>query len=981
MANVPPNDPNVDASAIVPAPVNPDHAPAQPAGLRNGFAPHWIGGNIHNNQIGWIEEDAEEEEEDPKDPKEDLEVDLEEDPKEDPEEDDDYDMEVDDETKVIDPYIDDGSNNPPPPNTEDEETPTTSPTISDADGQRLVKTFISVRTHLLTRNSKIVPTGPMCSNLRTAWKRFGKMEKLMSERIDTEGRMKKKFKEQDRHFVGLGCDNIEMDRAVRNVMSDLSGLKKLVNDLSNRFDEYEGSKVFEDKNVLEKELVNERNGKEFYQEFGEYMCRMLQNRQKYEDSFPLPVGSQDREPPAEPSARSVPAPYLDDPYVVTRDAANAAATVGTFDIDDDDDTTPIDSQPYEPHMPVCRIHTNDCNGMRHSFVEQITMPPRKSTRGNPPPSLTQDTVNRMIQESVEATIRVERENFMTCSPITFCGNDGAVGESQFTGPELVRETTKNIVQIKNRVLTARSRQKSYADLKRRLTEFEVIERIGPVAYKLELHDKLRGIHDTFHVSNLKRCFVIDDVVISLDEVQLNDKLHFVEKPVEIMAREVKRLKQSRIPIVKVCWNSRRGPEFTWEREDFFRSKLQDQKLRDKANDQCEKFFQIFKDLNFNISFADAFILMPKFGPSIKSLLTNKDKLCELARTPLNEHCSTVLLKKLTEKLEDPDKFLIPWDFPEKAECLALVDLGASINLMPLFVWNMLSLLDLTHTCMTLELVDRSISCPVRVAEDAYVKVGTFYFSADFVVVDFDADPRVPLILERSFLKTRRALIDVFEGELTLRVGKEAITFNLDQTLRYSANYSDMTTKRIDVIDMACEEYSQEVLGFSDVIASGSPTPYYVLIVSTTSLTLTSFGNSDFLLEEVDAFLALEDDPTSPEVDQSYLDSEGDILLLEELKIYVAKFDKSSIDEPPEVELKDLPPYLEYAFMEGDDKLPVIIAKDLSMEEKTALITVLKSHKRVIAWKLSDIKGIDPKFCTHKILIEEDFEPAVQHQEE
>nr|GEV87851.1 putative reverse transcriptase domain-containing protein [Tanacetum cinerariifolium] len=147
-----------------------------------------------------------------------------------------------------------------------------------------------------------------------------------------------------------------------------------------------------------------------------------------------------------------------------------------------------------------------------------------------------------------------------------------VGESQLTGLELVRETTKKIVQIKNRLLTARSRQKSYADLKRRLTEFEVIERIGPVAYKLELPDKLRGIHDTFYVSNLKRCFVNDDVVIRLDEVQLDDKLHFVKEPIEIMDKEVKRLKQSRIPIVKVRWNSRRGPEFTWEREDFFSSK-------------------------------------------------------------------------------------------------------------------------------------------------------------------------------------------------------------------------------------------------------------------------------------------------------------------------------------------------------------------------------------------------------------------------
>nr|GFC06866.1 reverse transcriptase domain-containing protein [Tanacetum cinerariifolium] len=159
---------------------------------------------------------------------------------------------------------------------------------------------------------------------------------------------------------------------------------------------------------------------------------------------------------------------------------------------------------------------------------------------------------------------------------------------------------------------------------------------------------------------------------------------------------------------------------------------------------------------------------------------------------------------------------------------------------------------------------------------------------------------------------------------------------------------------------------------------------------------------EFLFEEVDAFLALEDDPTSLEVDQSYLDSEGDILLLEaflnedpllphpnqgnylpkdrkELKICEAKSDKSSIDEPPEVELKDLPTHLEYALLEGGDKFPDIIVKDLSMEEKTALITVLKSHKRAITWKLSEIKGIDPEFCTHKILMEEDFQPAVQHQ--
>nr|GEV59326.1 reverse transcriptase domain-containing protein [Tanacetum cinerariifolium] len=406
------------------------------------------------------------------------------------------------------------------------------------------------------------------------------------------------------------------------------------------------------------------------------------------------------------------------------------------------------------------------------------------------------------------------------------------------------------------------------------------------------------------------------------------------------------------------------------------SRLHDQKLRDKANDQREKFFQIFKDLNFNISFSDDLILMPKFGPSIKSLLTNKDKLCELARTSLNEHCSTILLKELPEKLGDPGKFLIPCDFPGMAECLALADLGASVNLMPLFVWNKLSLPDLSPTCMTLELVDRLISRPVGVAEDVFVKVGTFHFPTDFVVVDFDADPRVPLILGRSFLKTERALIDVFECELTLRVGKEVITFNLDQTSRYSANYNDMTANRIDVIDMSCEEYSQEVLDFSDVIASGNPTLYYDPIVSTTSPTLTPFKNSDFLLEEVDAFLALEDDPTSREVDHSYFDSKGDNLLLDAFLN-----DDPSLPPPNQGNYlpQDLPPHLEYAFLEGDDKLPVIIAKDLSVKEKSALITVLKSHKRAIYWKLSDINGIDPEICTHKILMEDDFEPAVQHQ--
>nr|GFB97435.1 reverse transcriptase domain-containing protein [Tanacetum cinerariifolium] len=254
----------------------------------------------------------------------------------------------------------------------------------------------------------------------------------------------------------------------------------------------------------------------------------------------------------------------------------------------------------------------------------------------------------------------------------------------------------------------------------------------------------------------------------------------------------------------------------------------------------------------------------------------------------------------------------------------------------LSMWNKLSLLELSPTCMTLELEDRSISHLVGVAKDVFVKVGTLHLPTDFIVVDFDADPRVPLILGRSFLKTGCALIDVYEGELTLRVGKESVTFNPDQTSRYSANYDAMSVNRIDLIYVAYEEYSQEVLGI--------------------------FMKGDILLLEE----FFNDDPSSPPLPP------------QELKVVEPTNEKYSIDEPPMVELKDLPPHLEYAFLEGDDKLPIIIAKDLKDEEKNALIKVLKSHKQALAWQLSDIKGINPEFYTHKILMKDDFKPAVQH---
>nr|GEX70551.1 DNA-directed DNA polymerase [Tanacetum cinerariifolium] len=252
------------------------------------------------------------------------------------------------------------------------------------------------------------------------------------------------------------------------------------------------------------------------------------------------------------------------------------------------------------------------------------------------------------------------------------------------------------------------------------------------------------------------------------------------------------------------------------------------------------------------------------------------------KIPLNENCSTMLLKKLLKKLGDPGKFLIPCDFSGMDVCYALADLGASINFMPLFIWKQLSLLKLTPTRMTIELADRSITRPKGVAEDVFVKVGKFHFPTDFVVVDFEADPRVPLILGRSFLRTGHMLVN-----------------------------------RIDVIDVAREEYAQKMLGFSKNSSGGNPTSTFEPIISDSSPSLTLFEGSDFILEEIKVYL--KDESISLKID------------------HANSKEKSSIEEPPKLELKDLPSHLEYANLEGVDKLPVIIAKDLKDDEKEALL--------------------------------------------
>ncbi|GKE76101.1 reverse transcriptase domain-containing protein, partial [Tanacetum coccineum] len=252
-----------------------------------------------------------------------------------------------------------------------------------------------------------------------------------------------------------------------------------------------------------------------------------------------------------------------------------------------------------------------------------------------------------------------------------------------------------------------------------------------------------------------------------------------------------------------------------------------------------------------------------------------------------------------------------------------------------------------------------------IAEDDFVQVGKLTFSADFVVVDYDVDPRVPLILGRRFLRTAHALVDVYEEELTLQVGDEKLVFNVESTLKYPRKHGDESIHKIDILDIICKDHFHEVLNVQKSInpLSGRPTLSSEPVVASLSLSLTPFRDSDFILKEIDTFLA-SNDSTSPNVDDETFDMEGDICLIETLlnndisndlppplPVFVineTKKIKSSIDDPPDLELKDLPPHLEYAFLVGTSKLPVIIVKDLKREEKEQLLKVLKSHKWAIA---------------------------------
>nr|GFA74624.1 hypothetical protein [Tanacetum cinerariifolium] len=427
---------------------------------------------------------------------------------------------------------------------------------------------------------------------------------------------------------------------------------------------------------------------------------------------------------------------------------------------------------------------------------------------------------------------------------------------------------------------------------------------------------------------------------------------------------------------------------------LYPSRLQKEKLRGKDDIFAAKFMEIFRDIHFELSFADALVHMLKFAPMFKKILNNKDKIFELTKTPLNENSSAVVLKKLPEKLDihfelsfadalvhmpkftpmfkkllnNKDKLIELTKMPLNENCSAVVDaLVHMLKFAPMFkklLNNKDKIFELTKTPLN----KNSSAVVLKKLPEKLGDLGRFLIPCDFLKFD-----------------NCLALAD-------LGASINLMPFSIWKKLRLPT-LND--TKMVDLIDATCEEYSQEVLRFADVVSDEVSTPYYEPIISNSSQNLTPFNESDFLLmEEAYAFIAIYDEPISPEFNATYHDPEGDILILEallnndpeppqsnqkdyfssvrkDLKVVEPK-NQSSDDEPPEVELKELPPHLEYAFLGENEKWLVIITKDLNVNEKSAL----KSRKKAIAWKLTGIRGIDPEFCSHKILLEEDFSPKV-----
>ncbi|GKC44930.1 DNA-directed DNA polymerase [Tanacetum coccineum] len=363
-----------------------------------------------------------------------------------------------------------------------------------------------------------------------------------------------------------------------------------------------------------------------------------------------------------------------------------------------------------------------------------------------------------------------------------------------------------------------------------------------------------------------------------------------------------------------------------------------------TNDQPQMTSEIVvhpsnEQLHINLPFIKALAQMPKYAKILKGLLTNKARLEEACKITMNERCSTVLLNKLPLKEKDPGSFTIPCDIGQLHIDNALADLGASISLMPYTMYKKLGLGEPKATRMSLELADRPIQYPRGIIENILIKVDKFNLPIDFVILYMPEDSRVPIILGRPFLATARAMIDVFNKKITLRVGDDEVIFDVDQSIKRPTTEDD-ECYGIDDLDDTINEEAQELLAN----------------------------------EEPDSFLSRGLEKSIDQSDLEYWNYKTDDVKSEHL--YLASANEMDEKKP---ELKNLPQHLEYAYLHGDKSFPIIISSELSEKEKISLLQVLEKRKGAIAWKMSDIKGFSPSYCTHKILMEDDYKLVIQPQ--
>ncbi|KAI5337429.1 hypothetical protein L3X38_016700 [Prunus dulcis] len=377
-----------------------------------------------------------------------------------------------------------------------------------------------------------------------------------------------------------------------------------------------------------------------------------------------------------------------------------------------------------------------------------------------------------------------------------------------------------------------------------------------------------------------------------------------------------------------------------------------ERLKPKAKDQQLKdFMQTLSKVQINIPLLDAIKKIPSYAKFLKEVCSSKKKLSDLDKVILTEQCSAVLLHKLPPKKKDPGSFNISCTIGNSNFKSALIDLGASINLMPFSVFQRLGQGDLKPTSIILQLADRSITYPRGVIEDLIIKVDNLYLLADFVVLDMDEDLQTPIILGRPFMATARTLIDVEAGTLTLRVQDQSVVFNLFEAAKRPAQQQDCM--RIDMVDSMVQD------GFY----ANSKT-YQLLHVLQGELETDS--EDDGVLEYIHALNSL---PTVLPKFRNVYESLG------EPKQPL----KPSRQQPPKLELKPLPKHLKYAYLGAAETLPVIIAADLTPTEEDKLLRVLRKYQDALGWTIADIKGINPALCMHRILMEDDVRPTVDAQ--